>query len=873
MSGPARSPEAGASSEASDTPAVRQYWAAKRAHPGCVVLFRLGDFFELFGEDAEQAAPILGVALTARAFGRAGRMPMCGVPHHSLETYARKLLEAGLKVAVCDQVENPQPGRLVARRVVRVLTAGTLIEDSMLPAGATVRCVAVCGDGGAVGLAALDVSTGRCQLRVVAGGMDSPLLAYQIGALETAELVLPEGSRVPSHIPSGASLTWRPPPAFDAVRGGELMKSSGGAPPLGVADPGEGRALAALAALADYCRESELELDPAFLAISWALPAETMSLDPSTRRSLELTETVGGGPSLAKLIDRTLTSLGARHLRSWVLEPLSMLGPIQERQGAVSELAEKGAVRAAVRESLRSCRDLERLVGRCAHGSAGARDLASLASTLEQLPRLSSELAPARASWLEHLSRDLAGPSAELAALLRRALVDDPPAQVRDGGFIKGGFDAELDQIRQASSGAREYLSKLEASERERTGIRSLRVGYNRVFGYYIEIRNSARESIPDEYVRRQTLVGAERYITPELKERENVVLTARDRAAGRELECLKALVGAVVAEVGLISRAALALGTLDVLQGLAEVGVEYGWTVPMIDDGLGLELRQGRHPLVEASLGAGRFVPNDATIDGEEERVWLLTGPNMAGKSTFLRQVALICLLGQVGSMVPCASARWGLVDRIFTRVGAQDDIASGRSTFMVEMEEMALILSQASPRSLVILDEIGRGTSTYDGMSIAQAILEHLHDHPGMPRRVLFATHYHELTALAEELPKLRNYRVEVVEREEGGEAQVVFLHRIVAGGADRSYGINVAQLAGLPRSVVDRAARILADREAERPLSEPKPPDQQLALPLTVPHPVMVELEQLSIEGMTPLEALQRIADWQRRAGEPN
>jgi DNA mismatch repair protein MutS len=856
---------------ASDTPAVRQYWAAKRAHPGCVVLFRLGDFFEMFGEDAERAAPILGVTLTARAFGKAGRMPMCGVPHHSLETYARKLLEAGLKVAICDQVENPRPGRLVARRVVRVLTAGTLIEDSLLPASATVRCVALLGERDRVGIAALDVSTGRCQLRVVAGGMASPLLGYQLTALETAELVLPDGSRVPRQIPDRVSVTWRLPSAFDPARGRELVETSGASGPPGLGDRGEHLALAALAALADYCRETELELDPGFLTISWRLPEATMSLDPSTRRSLELTEAVGGGPSLARLIDRTLTLLGARQLRSWVLEPLSTLGPIRQRQEAVSELAEMGAVRAAVRESLRSCRDLERLAGRCAHGNAGPRDLASLATTLEQLPRLLSDLAQARASSLEQLRGDLAGPSAELAALVRRALVDDPPAQARDGGFISAGFDGELDQIRQASSGAREYLSRLEQSERERTGIRTLRVGYNRVFGYYIEIRNSARESIPDEYVRRQTLVGAERYVTPELKEHENVVLTARERAVARELKCLKALLGAVVAEVGLISRAAFALGTLDALQGLAEVGVELGWTLPIIDEGLSLELRQGRHPLVEASLGPGRFVPNDAAIDGEHERVWLLTGPNMAGKSTFLRQVALICLLGQVGSMVPCASARWGLVDRIFTRVGAQDDIASGRSTFMVEMEEMALILGQASPRSLVILDEIGRGTSTYDGMSIAQAILEHLHDHPGMPRRVLFATHYHELTALAEELPKLRNYRVEVVETEQGGEAQVVFLHRIVAGGADRSYGINVAQLAGLPRSVVDRAGQILAGREVERPLSDPGPRDQQLALPLTPSHPVVVELEQLSIEGMTPLEALQKIADWQRRVGE--
>ena len=444
--------------------------------------------------------------------------------------------------------------------------------------------------------------------------------------------------------------------------------------------------------------------------------------------------------------------------------------------------------------------------------------------------------------------------------------------QPREVGFIRTGFDPELDQIRQASAGAREYLSQLEETERERTGIRSLRVGYNRVFGYYIEIRNASREAIPDEYLRRQTLVGAERYVTPQLREHESVVLHARERGLVRELDLLKGLLGAVVSQAGEISRAASALADLDALQGLAEVGVELGWVMPKIDEGLHLELIDGRHPLVEASLGAGRFVPNDVQMDGEAERLWLLTGPNMAGKSTFLRQVALICLLGQVGSMVPCSRARWGAVDRIFTRIGAQDDLAAGRSTFMVEMEEMSQILAQSSPRSLLILDEIGRGTSTYDGMSIAQAILEHLHGQPGMARRVLFATHYHELTALDATLPALRNYRVEVIETEQGGELQIAFLHRIVAGGADRSYGINVAQLAGLPTPVLDRAAQILAGREADRPLSPVAASELQMQLPLVPVHPVMVELGELQLDGMTPLEALQKLADWQRQAGEP-
>ncbi|MGC2207580.1 MAG: DNA mismatch repair protein MutS [Candidatus Dormiibacterota bacterium] len=866
------SPEIQVTGEAADTPAVRQYREAKRAHPDCVVLFRMGDFFEIFGDDAALAAPILGVTLTSRAFGKMGRVPMCGVPHHSLEPYARKLLDAGIKVAVCDQVEPARPGRLVARRVVRVLTAGTLIEDSFLAPGAVARCVALLGEGDQVGLAAIDVSTGSCQLGVISGGIGSASVGQQLAALETAEVLLPEDEAPPQGLPSNATITRRPRSAFNPECGRTLLETSDSA---GV-PAGDLRAtqlaLGALAALADYCQEGELALDPSFLRLSWRAAQATMSLDSATRRNLELVDAAGGGLSLVRLIDRSQTPLGARRLRAWVREPLTVVSTIRERQHGVAALARRGTMRDSVRSALRSCRDLERLLGRCVHGVAGPRDLASLASTLERLPELVSALEGAESPPLSKAREELGLPSQDLAGLLRRALADDPPVQPREVGFIRTGFDPELDQIRQASAGAREYLSQLEETERERTGIRSLRVGYNRVFGYYIEIRNASREAIPDEYLRRQTLVGAERYVTPQLREHESVVLHARERGLVRELDLLKGLLGAVVSQAGEISRAASALADLDALQGLAEVGVELGWVMPEIDEGLHLELIDGRHPLVEASLGAGRFVPNDVQMDGEAERLWLLTGPNMAGKSTFLRQVALICLLGQVGSMVPCSRARWGVVDRIFTRIGAQDDLAAGRSTFMVEMEEMSQILAQSSPRSLLILDEIGRGTSTYDGMSIAQSILEHLHGQPGMARRVLFATHYHELTALDATLPALRNYRVEVIETEQGGELQIAFLHRIVAGGADRSYGINVAQLAGLPTPVLDRAAQILAGREADRPLSPVAASELQMQLPLVPVHPVMVELGELQLDGMTPLEALQKLADWQRQAGEP-
>jgi DNA mismatch repair protein MutS len=866
-------PETTGTVETPDTPAVRQYWAAKRSHPDCVVLFRMGDFFEVFGADAERTAPILGVALTARAFGKAGRVPMCGVPHHSLEPYARKLLDAGLKLAICDQIETPRPGKLVARKVVRVLTAGTLIEDGFLSPGATARCVALFPDGERVGLAALDLSTGSCQLGTISSSINSPRVGFQLAGLEAVEILIPDDAAVPAGIPMGTAMSRRDPVEFDAARGGALLQETGAKLPEPY-DPEEvGPSLAALGALAAYCTEVELDLDGAFLRVNWRVAGATMNLDASTRRNLELVDSPSGGASLFRLIDRTLTPAGARRLRAWLQEPLSSLAEIWERQAGVTELVGASSVRAQVRAALALCRDLERLLGRCVHGAASPRDLGSLMATLAKLPELVTALDGVGSAQLATIRLDLEATPVELAGLLGRALGDELPAQVRDGGFIRSGFDEELDRIREASSGARDFLSQLEDSERQRTGIKGLRVGYNRVFGYYIEVRNAARDEIPAEYVRRQTLVGAERYVTAELREHENVVLSAREQGILREIDCLQTLVAAVAAEASRIGRAASALAELDATQALAERGVEQGWVMPVIDADLSLELVGGRHPLVEDSLGAGRFVPNDLLLDGEGERIWLLTGPNMAGKSTFLRQVALICLLGQVGSLVPCVRAHWGLVDRIFTRVGAQDDIAAGRSTFMVEMEEMALILGQSSPRSLLILDEIGRGTSTYDGMSIAQAILEHLHNRPGMARRVLFATHYHELTALERSLPALRNFRVEVVEDAVGGEPRITFLHQIVAGGADRSYGINVAQLAGLPPAILDRAAEVLARRESDRPLGSRTVLEHQLTLPLGPPHPVMVELGRLQVDGMTPLEALQKIAEWQRQAGENN
>ncbi|NNM97411.1 MAG: DNA mismatch repair protein MutS [Candidatus Dormibacteraeota bacterium] len=853
-----------------DTPALRQYQLAKREHPDCLVLFRLGDFFEVFGQDAIQAAPILGVTLTSRAFGRRGRMPMCGVPQQSLAGYARKLLDAGLRVAVCDQTESARPGgKLVARRVVRILSAGTLVEESLLEPGRSQRCAGLYPVPEGLGMAVLDFSTGECWLSSMASERGRAALVDELIALEVAEVVVPEAVQGDPLDLAGLALVRKPTALFDGALGAHLLEPSG-LRLVGSADGALAEAvLRALAGVVGYGAEAQLKVTSDLLRPRWRGMGEVMELDPATRRNLELVEPLApGGRSLLSLIDRTRTAPGSRRLRSWLQAPVTHLGALAERQGAVLEVVGSESMRGGVRLALGDCRDLERLVARCVHGIAGPRDLSRLAGTLAQVPQLRQLLNGASSGLLQKIERQLSEAPPDLAARLTSALVDEPPVLARDGGYIRPGYDQTLDQILEASSAARLYISELEASERSRTGVRGLKVGYNRVFGYYIELRSAGLESVPPEYIRRQTLVGCERYVTAELKEQESIVLSGRDRALVREHELLAGLVAEVAVLASELGQVSSALSDLDAIQSLAEAGAEQGWVAPTVDGSRSLRLELSRHPLVEDALGPGRFVPNDIHMDGESERIWLITGPNMAGKSTFLRQVALICLLGQVGSLVPCRLAQWGMVDRIFTRVGAQDDLAGGRSTFMVEMSEMAQILARATPRSLLLLDEVGRGTSTYDGMSLAQAILEYLHDTPAVAARVLFSTHYHELTAL-DRLPGLRNYRAEVVEEGVGATAQVTFLHTIVPGGADRSYGLNVAQLAGLPPAVLTRAAAILADLESARPVAAEAWGGEQLALPLASAEPMVEELRQLSLDSMTPLEALQKLAEWQRSA----
>ncbi|HEV2216818.1 MAG TPA: DNA mismatch repair protein MutS [Candidatus Dormibacteraeota bacterium] len=815
--------------EAPLTPVMRQYREAKRQHPDGILLFRLGDFYEIFFEDAVTAAPIMGVTLTSRPLGKSGRAPMCGVPHHAWQGYVGKLLRAGHKVVICDQLEAPSGKAVVKRDITRVLTPGTVVEDAYLEPVRANYLVAAWTRGGQAGLAACDVSTGElllCQ-------MPEERLTSELQRLAPSELLTPPEIE-----------EYR----FDPDRGKQRLKDLLGiAYPASVGAAEAPLAIGAAGVVLEYLKSNQARVGPELLTVRTYSPDATMPLDAATVRNLEL-------PALINLVDHSATAIGARRLREWIGAPLRDAESIELRLAAVAELVASPASREAIHHAMKGVGDLQRLIARAAHGRAGARELVALRRSLEALPGVQSSVAGCESLVLREHADEI-GPAPELASVLQAALVEDAPTS-RDGGAIKPGFDPELDGVRDASRAAREWIASLEAAERARTGIRTLKVGFNKVFGYYIEVSHANTAAIPDNYTRKQTLSTAERYVTAELREKEAVVLSAREKMNARELEILREL-GERVAALGPQLRAtAMAVGAIDALVSLATAAEKLGWRRPEVNAGTRLVIRAGRHPLVEQALPAGVFVANDLELDPDSEQIVILTGPNMAGKSTYLRQSALIVLLAQCGSFVPAERAMVGLADRIFTRVGAHDDITSGMSTFMVEMTETAYILNHATKSSLVILDEVGRGTSTYDGVSIAQAVVEHLHESPRLGCRTLFATHYHELTALADRLPRVRNERVEVLEE---GEA-VRFLHRVVPGGADRSYGIHVAALAGLPAAVIARARDVLTELERQRPL---EPAELQLGLPMEMaPDPLRKELEELEPDSLSPLEALQKL-----------
>jgi DNA mismatch repair protein MutS len=795
------------------TPMMQQYQEAKARHPGMLLLFRMGDFFELFDADAELAAKVLGLTLTSRDKS----IPMAGFPHHQLDNYLHKLLRAGHRVAVCDQVEDPALAKgLVRREVTRVVTPGTVIEDGLLDPRQNNHLVAL-GPGHAqdCGLAWLEISTGhfyaadipRARLRdELARVAPAECLCAEIDANEVATLL--------ARLPNPPTLTLRPDWTFDpASARTTLHKHFGVASLSGFGFDEQQPCLVAAGALLVYAQEMlKAGLDH-IRRLRPYVGAKVLQLDEVTRRSLELTRTLREGGrqgSLLAALDRTATTMGARLLQEWLLAPLTERSATEGRLDAVAEFMENHALRTELRQALGEVHDLPRLTSRVSAGRASPRDLGAIGRTLRLLPRIKAKVTARRAPLLRELEAQLEL-CPDLRSALDAALVDDPPLSAREGGLIRPGYQAELDELREIARGGKEWIARFQAQECARTGINSLKVGFNKVFGYYIEITHTHAQKIPADYQRKQTLKNAERYITPELKQYEDKVLSAEDKSQQREYELFLALRDQVAGQTQRLLQTGEVLANLDVLVSLAELAVSRQYVRPELVDEPVLAIKEGRHPVLEQTLPPGTFVPNDVQLGPDAGMLWLITGPNMSGKSTFIRQVALLTIMAQMGSFLPAAAARVGLADRIFTRVGASDELSRGQSTFMVEMTEAANILNNASARSLVILDEIGRGTSTYDGVSLAWAISEFLHHQVGC--RALFATHYHELAQLAETLPNLRNYNVLVREWQD----DIVFLHKIAAGSADKSYGIHVARLAGIPADVLGRAREVLAQLEA--------------------------------------------------------
>lgn len=861
------------------TPMMAQYFAVKEQYPDAIVFFRLGDFYEMFGEDAEKASRILDIVLTSREAGSMGRIPMCGVPYHSAESYIATLVAHGFKVAICEQLEDPKQAKgLVERGVIRVVTPGTVIEQAFLNERANNYLVAVTRGRSGYGLAVCDASTGDFQVTEFSGDTALEDLLTELARLTPAECLLGPGIASDEALASAIARYCRTASPYDerafqyeaAYR--RLTEHFGVHSLDGFGCEGLPLAIQAAGAVLQYLQETQKTAATQIAAMSTYSTAAYMTLDAATRRTLELTRTWRDGNvrgSLLWVLDETQTAMGARLLRRWIEQPLLDKDAIQARLDAVEALVVRHDVRTALRDLLRGVADIERLLGRVAYKTATARDLVALRLSLERIPRIRALLE--ESGLVDGPLRDAAAMEdlSDVAADIAATLVDDPPATVKEGGLIRPGYSAEVDQLRDAGRRGKQWIAELEEAERQRTGIKSLKVGFNKVFGYYIEVTRPNLHLVPPDYERKQTLANAERFVTPALKEQEALILNAEDRVVELEYELFVQLRDRVAARTGQIQSAARQLAQLDVLAALAHVAVERRWVKPEIDEKLRIAIKGGRHPVVEALIPDGSFVPNDTLLD-ENQRLIVLTGPNMAGKSTYLRQVALIVLLAQIGSFVPAERAQIGLVDRIFTRIGAADDLGTGQSTFMVEMNEAANILHHATERSLIVIDELGRGTSTYDGMALAQAIAEYIHDKIGA--RTLISTHYHELTRLPERLPRARNYRTEVAEHR----GRIRFLYTVVPGGADRSYGLNVARMAGIPAEVLQRARKLLQELEQGRPrvaqldlfsaLFEAAA-EADFAAQL-VEDEIISHLRRLDIPRLTPLEALNLLAEWQAK-----
>jgi DNA mismatch repair protein MutS len=861
------------------TPSRRQYLNIKAQHPDAIVFFRLGDFYETFDEDAEVAARELDLVLTSRPQGKNQRTPMAGVPHHAAEGYIARLISKGFKVALCEQIGSEPIKGLMPREVVRVFTAGTVIEPGMLESGRNNYLASVITDGERAGLAYADITTGEFGATQLASRR---ALTEELARLAPAELIVPDGEQ--TFYDQASTVSPFPAWRFEEGSARQTLLTHFEVTTLS-AFGCEGLSLAtqAAGAILSYLQETQKGAVGQIQRLATYSVDGFMALDMATRRNLELTESFSGEKegSLLGVLNRTMTAMGARLLRARLTRPLLDEDSLNQRLDLVDSFAADGLFRAELRASLREISDLERLANRVLSGSSVPRDLEQIGLTLGAIPQLQKlildylrEREPVdegdskqRAeSRLESLALSLDA-CPEVANLIGTAIATGAPTNLNKPGVIRPGFSAELDGVVNSSAHARKWVEDLELNERKRTGISSLKVGFNKVFGYYIELTKANAHLAPDNYIRKQTLTNAERYITPELKEYETLILNAEERILQIERRVFTEVREQVAQSAERMLDSAAGLARLDVAASMAEVAAEHGYVRPEISEGIEMWIKDGRHPVVEHSLTMERFVPNNVRFGDSNYRIQLITGPNMSGKSTYLRQVALITLMAQIGSYVPATKACIGLADRIFTRIGAHDELHAGRSTFMVEMVETAEILNHATVRSLLILDEIGRGTSTYDGLAIAWAVVEYLHNHPRLKPRTLFATHYHELVGLADMLPLVENYNVDVAE--EGD--KVVFLHRIVPGGADRSYGIHVAQLAGLPRDVINRANEILKDLELHAPTAAVEPSrldrGQQIAL-FPEASPILDELKKLDVNALTPLEAINKLYEWKRR-----
>ena len=846
------------------TPMMQQYLKIKEENKDAILFFRLGDFYEMFNEDAVLASQELDLTLTSRDRSRPEeeRTPMCGVPYHSCEGYIARLIAKGYKVAICEQTEDPAAAKgLVKRDIIRVVTPGT-VDSSMLEGSQANYICGIYLDEESAGVCFCDVTTGRTHATAFSGAERLEHVVNELGRFSPAEAVLSPGAAAEGALRDLLGEKFRcraearPAACFKLEACTRQVERQYGREAAGqVPRPA---ALLALGGLLGYLYETQ-RTDLSYIKdLEYYEQGRFMELDLNARRNLELTATLRGKEkrgSLLWVLDRTRTAMGARLLRSWLERPLLSVAAIRRRLGAVEELVRDAVAREELTAVLSGINDMERLIGRVVYGSAGGRDMASLRASLERLPGLRAQLAPLTAPLLRELAEGL-DTLEDVYELLCRAIVDEPPFSVREGGFIRPGYDGEVDRLRGILSGGKNVIAEVEAREKEKTGIKSLKVGYNKVFGYYIEVSKSYYSQVPETYIRKQTLANCERYITQELKELENTVLTASDRATGLEYDLFQELRGQVGAQMGRVQAAAAAVAALDALCSLAAAAVRGRYCRPEVDESGVIEIHEGRHPVVERVLKDSLFVPNDTYMGERENRVAIITGPNMAGKSTYMRQVALITLMAQIGSFVPARAARIGVVDRIFTRIGASDDLSAGQSTFMVEMTEVADILKHATGRSLLILDEIGRGTSTFDGMSIAQAVLEHCSRRLGA--KTLFATHYHELTELENTLSGVKNYSIAIKSRGD----DLVFLRKIVPGGADRSYGIEVAKLAGLPETVVKKARTILKDLEHQSGRTPPllaAPKSEQVSLEALGEAEVIDRLRRTQPDTLTPIEAM--------------